>query len=98
MEHVVAACGEALVKEPGNPAESVLYSTGNYAIGSRGFIASTQERLGSKASGRRVEERNDQCVLREEINPYNTHFAPEKEPLRSKNSYFWDDNAYKTIC
>ena len=27
LEHVVAACGEALVKEPGNPADSVLYST-----------------------------------------------------------------------
>lgn len=27
MEHVVVACGEASVKEPGNPSESVLYST-----------------------------------------------------------------------
>jgi len=31
LEHVVAACGEALVKEPGNPAESVLYSTRNFS-------------------------------------------------------------------
>jgi hypothetical protein len=27
LEHVVVACGEASVKEPGNPSESVLYST-----------------------------------------------------------------------
>jgi len=58
------------------------------AIGSRDFIESTQERLGSKAAGRRVEEGNDQCVLREGIKPYNTHFAPEKGPLRSKKQLF----------
>jgi len=32
LEHVVAACGKASVKEPGEPVESVPYSTRNLSV------------------------------------------------------------------
>lgn len=68
------------------------------AVGKKAFIEATQAQLGMLTTGRRIEESNGTFVLREEANPYSAHFDPKKGPLSSKNSYFWDDNAYKTVC
>ncbi len=68
------------------------------AVGGIDFVEATRSQLIGRAIGSKVEERHDQFVLHEESIPYSTHFDPEKGPLSPKNSYFWDNNAYKSVC
>ena len=41
LEHVVAACGKASVKEPGDPVESVPYSTQKFTTGNKGQLSNS---------------------------------------------------------
>lgn len=47
-------------------------------------------RLGIKAAGRRVENQDDICVLRENLEPYNAVFDQKNEALRLENGFLWD--------
>ena len=86
---------EEALKEEKSRRDAIWTET--VAVGSRVFIEETQAQLGHKARGRRAEESDGQCVLKEDQIPYSAHFDPEKGPLSPENSYIWDDNAYNSI-
>lgn len=55
------------------------------------YIEETKAMLGIKGIGRKIEmQQDDCCVLRENLEPYNAVFDPEKGCLSSENSYYWD--------
>lgn len=65
--------------------------TESIAVGTKSFVESIEEQLGSRASGRSIIDKGiNGSVLREEPNPYNPLFEPEKSDLSQKNGYFWD--------
>jgi putative transposase len=65
--------------------------TESIAVGSASFIDETKSKLGIKASGRRIEEQQeDRFVLREVPEPYGADYYPQKGLLRSENSYYRD--------
>ena len=59
------------------------------AVGNKGFIEATKERLGIRAKGRKVFTNNGVYELREPVAPYKGVFNPENGILRLKNTYFW---------
>ena len=66
--------------------------TESIAVGSKGFVEATKEKLGIKAKGRTIHGKNATYELREPSAPYNTDSALKNTVLRLKNSYFWEDN------
>jgi len=66
--------------------------TESIAVGSKGFIEATKERLGIRAKGRKVFRNNGAYELREPAAPYKGVFDPENVVLRLENTYFWRDN------
>ena len=65
--------------------------TESIAVGSKGFVEATKERLGIKAKGRRVLGNNETYELREPEVPYWVNLDPENDVLRLENTYFWSD-------
>jgi len=66
--------------------------TESIAVGSKGFIEATKERLGIRAKGRKVFRNNGAYELREPVAPYKAVFNPENAVLRPENTYSWRDN------
>jgi REP element-mobilizing transposase RayT len=65
--------------------------TESIAVGGIGFVEETKARLGIKGTGKRIEEQEaDQCVLREESEPYSAVFDHENRRLSPNNGHFWD--------
>ena len=71
--------------------------TESIAVGNRQFVEDTKVKLGLKAQGRKVLEKNDKFVLKEPYAPYNVHLDTEKDLLRSENMYYWDENVINSI-
>ena len=72
--------------------------TESIAVGSASFIDETRIKLGIKASGRRIEEQQeDRFVLREAPEPYGVDYYPQKGLLRSENSYYFDTSSLVSI-
>jgi putative transposase len=83
-ERVQEACMQQTVARESKWTESI-------AGGSKLFIEDTKEKLGMKAHGREVIERDGAYQLREALEPYGYDFAPKNDDLRLENRYFWDD-------
>ena len=66
--------------------------TESIAVGFKGFVEATKERLGIRAKGRKVFRNNGAYELREPTTPYKRVFDPENGVLRLENTYFWSDN------
>ena len=66
--------------------------TESIAVGSKGFVEDTRERLGIKAKGRRVLGDNGRYELREPKAAYKTDFDPKNSVLSFENTYFWNDS------
>ena len=66
--------------------------TKSIAVGSKGFVEATKERLGIRAKGRKVFRNNGAYELREPAAPYKGVFGPENGVLRLENTYFWMNN------
>ena len=58
------------------------------AVGSRGFVEATKERLGIKTRGRKVLGNNKTYQLRESAASYGDNFSPENGVLRLENIHF----------
>jgi hypothetical protein len=65
--------------------------TQSIAVGSREFAETTKEALGVLAKGRKLQESEAACELREPPFFYEHDFAGEKEVLSEENTYFWDN-------
>ena len=65
------------------------------AVGSKRFVEATKDRLGIKAKGRRVLEKDGSYEVREPAAAYGRDFAPKNTFLRLNNTYFW--NVYPAI-
>jgi hypothetical protein len=65
------------------------------AVGSKGFVEATKDRLGIKAKGRRVLEEDGSYEVREPAAAYGRDFGPKNGFLRPQNSYSW--NVYPEI-
>jgi putative transposase len=63
--------------------------TESVAVGSKAFIEQTKEQLGLRAKGRKIQENDDACALRETGSEYD--FAGKNSTLRSENTYSWND-------
>ena len=61
------------------------------------FIDETKMKLGHKSQGRDIFQVESKYTLKEPTGPYNTVFDPQKEPLRPKNAYFWDNYSINSI-
>ena len=66
--------------------------TEGIAVGSKGFVEATKEKLGIRAKGRKVFRNNGAYELREPVALYKGVFNPEKGVLRLENTYSWRDN------
>ena len=66
--------------------------TESIAVGFKGFVEATKERLGIRAKGRKVFSNNGAYELREPAAPYKGDFDLENGVLRLKNTYFWNDS------
>ena len=66
--------------------------TKSIAVGSKGFVEATKERLGIRAKGRKVFRNNGAYELREPAAPYKGVFGPENGVLRLENTYLLMDN------
>ncbi len=66
--------------------------TESIAVGFKGFVEATKERLGIRAKGRKVFNNNGAYELREPTAPYKGDFDPENGVLRLENTYFWNDS------
>jgi putative transposase len=62
------------------------------AVGSGGFVESVKGELGSKALHRGVEQIGGAYTLREQSEAYDGNLPSESEPLRSENTFLWDEN------
>jgi hypothetical protein len=62
------------------------------ALGSRSFVEKIKDQLGVKAAHRGVIEADLSYALREPKEAYGLKFATETETLRSKNTFFWNEN------
>ena len=66
--------------------------TESIAVGSKGFIEATKERLGIRAKGRKVfGGTNGAYELREPVGAYRGVFGLENGLLRLQNTRYWDD-------
>ena len=63
--------------------------TERIAVGCKGFVKATKERLGIRAKGRKVFRNNGAYKLREPATPYKRVFDPENGVLRLENTCFW---------
>ncbi len=59
------------------------------AVGNKTYIEEIKESLKSRASGRTVNSKDDNFILSEVENPYNTVFSPQKSLLSVENAYYW---------
>ena len=66
--------------------------TESVAVGSKGFVEATKERLGIRAKGRKVFGNNGAYELREPPAAYNGVFGAKNGVVRLENAYFWRDN------
>ncbi len=57
------------------------------AVGREEFVEKTKEKLGIRASGRKIREMEEQFELRESEAPYNGHFEAKKSDIRPENTY-----------
>jgi putative transposase len=64
--------------------------TESIAVGSKGFVRETKERLGAKAMWRGVVGENGTYELRESLTSYEGDFGPKNVDLRLKNAFYWD--------
>jgi hypothetical protein len=62
------------------------------AVGSETSVTATKEKLGVKAKGREVIERNGSCELRESPAPDKGILGHENGALRLENTYFGEEN------
>jgi len=65
--------------------------TESIAVGFKGFVEATKERLGIRAKGRKVFSNNGAYELQEPAAPYKGDFDLENGALRLENTYFWND-------
>jgi len=63
--------------------------TESIAVGTKGFVEATKERLGIRAKGRKVFSNNGAYELREPAAPYKALFDLKNDVLRLENAYFW---------
>ena len=64
---------------------------GIIAVGGRQFVETTKNRLGIKATGRKIVREDGVYDLRENQEPYRAVFDHEKVDLRPGNSYTWSE-------
>ncbi len=67
--------------------------TESIAVGSKGFVETTKERLCIRAKGRKVFRNNAGYELREAAALYKGVFDTENGGLRLENAYLWNDNS-----
>ena len=72
--------------------------TESIAVGNSSFIETIKKQLGILAGGRKVLEKDGGFQLREEVETYIAHSDTKMDDIDPKNSYIWDDNAYKSVC
>ena len=63
------------------------------AVGSLAFVDKVKSELGFKATHREVVELDGTYTLREESEPYGSHFASENDALMTDNTILWEKNA-----
>jgi putative transposase len=86
---------EEVLKEGSIVREAEL--TESIAVGSKAFVAATQEKLGIKAKGRKVMVNGEGYALMESQSSYNDVIDPKKGTLRTKNAYLWNVYPDKSI-
>lgn len=64
--------------------------TESIAVGDESFVTDTKESLGARGIGRKAVGRDTEFQLKESLEPYNSHFSPEKGVLRHANRYIWN--------
>lgn len=67
--------------------------TESVAVGSKGFVEATKEKLGFKVKGRKVIGEGGSYELRESPALYKGSFGHENGVLRPQNAYLWKDTA-----
>jgi putative transposase len=65
--------------------------TESIAVDSASFVATTKDKLGFKAKGRRVIGEDGTYELKESPASYNGVFGHEKAPLSPQNEHLWED-------
>lgn len=65
--------------------------TESIAVGSDSFVQATKDKLGIKAKGRDVHERDGSYELRESAATYKPLLGHEKVALSSENGFYWND-------
>jgi putative transposase len=63
--------------------------TESVAVGSKTFIEQTKQQLGHRAKGRKIDEYEETCELRETDEVYD--FTGKNSILSPENTYFWND-------
>ena len=71
--------------------------TESIAVGSKMIIDEIKVKLGHKLQGRDILQAESEYTLREPTGPYSTVFDPQKEFLRPKNAYFWNNYTINSI-
>ena len=85
------------MRETGEGGWSGFLFYRSIAVGFKGFVEATKERLGVGAKGRKVFSNNGAYELREAAAPYKGDFDPENGVLRLENTYFWNDSPLISI-
>ncbi len=66
--------------------------TESIAVGSKNFIETIKEKLGTLAKGREILENGGGFQLREETATYIANYDSKNDNIGVKNTYFWDIN------
>ena len=61
-------------------------------MGSLSFVESVKRKLGGKGLHRAVEGTDGACALWERREPNAGNFSGKSEPLRTENTFFWNEN------
>ncbi|MCP3892931.1 MAG: hypothetical protein GY702_29250 [Desulfobulbaceae bacterium] len=80
---------ESLVKG-NNPRQADW--TESIAVGSRKFVETIKENLGSRAKGRKILESDGGFQLREEVNTYNANSDSNNDNIGVQNIFCWHVN------
>jgi len=68
------------------------------AVGSKPFVQSIKEKLGLRASGRKLLEASGQFVLREPGAAYNDDLGTTNGLLSAENAFIWNVESNKSAC
>nr|WP_240910043.1 transposase [Desulfopila sp. IMCC35008] len=60
------------------------------AVGSKAFVATIKEKLGLRAKGRKVVEKDGKYQLREEAGVYTANIEAKKGSIGDENGYIWN--------